>query len=127
MVAVWPIIDSGIFNFLRNMGDSVGISWMNTVAQRHLQTHRSELVHSFNSANALFRREYAVHAVDDTTRGATAGHPAGPCTHQHGAEQPGADYAYVDDFHELAHVAFFCILFAFLLKKPKPGGTPAAG
>jgi DHA2 family multidrug resistance protein len=48
---------SGIFNFLRNIGGSVGISAANTIAQRHMQTHRNENVHWLSGSNWLFRRE----------------------------------------------------------------------
>src|ERR1700761_6394763 len=48
---------SGIFNFLRNIGGSVGISAANTIAQRHMQTHRNENVHWLSGSNWLMRRE----------------------------------------------------------------------
>jgi hypothetical protein len=37
---------SGLYNLLRNIGGSVGISVANTITQRHLQTHRNENVAS---------------------------------------------------------------------------------
>lgn len=40
-----------------NIGGSVGISAANTIAQRHMQTHRNENVHWLSGSNWLFRRE----------------------------------------------------------------------
>jgi DHA2 family multidrug resistance protein len=48
---------SGIFNFLRNIGGSVGISAANTIAQRHLQSHRNENSHWLSGANWVVQRE----------------------------------------------------------------------
>ena len=48
---------SGIYNFVRNIGGSVGISAANTIVQRHLQTHRSESVQWFSGASWLMRRQ----------------------------------------------------------------------
>lgn len=42
---------SGLFNFIRNVGGSFGISAANTIAQRHLQTHRNDLVHWLSGAS----------------------------------------------------------------------------
>src|SRR5579864_2709057 len=39
---------SGLYNLLRNIGGSIGISVVNTIVARHEQLHRSELVHSLN-------------------------------------------------------------------------------
>jgi MFS transporter, DHA2 family, multidrug resistance protein len=47
---------SGIFNFLRNIGGSVGISAANTIAQRQMQAHRNENVHCLSGSNWLFRQ-----------------------------------------------------------------------
>ncbi len=119
---------SGIFNFLRNVGGSVGISWMNTVAQRHLQTHRNELVHNFSPANPLFRREITQYtqlmAQHVGPRLALLRAYALSSTRLNSQAQI---YAYMDDFRYLAYVAFLCVPFAFLLAKPKKGGSPAAG
>lgn len=119
---------SGIFNFLRNVGGSVGISWMNTIAQRHLQSYRFSLLHSFTAANPLFQRE-----INAYTR-MMALH-VGPrlallrayALVDRGLNMQSQVAAYVDDFRYLAFVAFCCAPLAFLLKRPKPGAAQAAG
>lgn len=119
---------SGIFNFLRNVGGSVGISWMNTIAQRHLQTYRFSLLHSFTPANPLFRREInqytqmmAVHV------GPRLAMLRAYALADRGLSSQAQLGAYVDDFRYLAFVAFCCAPLAFLLKRPKPDAAQAAG
>lgn len=48
---------SGIYNLIRNVGGSIGISAANTIAQRHLQTHRNDLVHDLSNASWILRRQ----------------------------------------------------------------------
>ncbi|WP_419804714.1 DHA2 family efflux MFS transporter permease subunit [Terriglobus sp.] len=119
---------SGIFNFLRNVGGSVGISWMNTIAQRHQQTYRFSLLHSFTPANPLFQRELNAY----TQMMAQHVGPRLAMLRAYGLIDRGLNNqaqiaAYVDDFRYLAFVAFCCAPLAFLLKRPKPGAAQAAG
>jgi hypothetical protein len=48
----WIVMAQRDFGFGR-----VGISAANTIAQRHMQTHRNENVHWLSGSNWLFRRE----------------------------------------------------------------------
>src|SRR5579864_4389806 len=43
---------SGLYNLLRNVGGSIGISLVNTIVARHEQLHRSEMVHSLDPGRA---------------------------------------------------------------------------
>ncbi len=120
-------IGSGMFNFLRNVGGSVGISAANTISQRHAQTHRNEMVHWFSGASSLYQRT-------QTLRTQMMAHHAGPhvatlrallltnLTFQNQAQL----WAYVDVFRYMVPVLAICIPGAFLLKKPKPGAGGAA-
>ncbi len=47
---------SSLYNFLRNVGGSVGISAANTISQRHAQAHRFEMVHWFSGANWIYQK-----------------------------------------------------------------------
>src|SRR4051812_2541901 len=42
---------SGLFNLMRNVGGSVGISVVNTILARHEQLHRTELLHNLSATN----------------------------------------------------------------------------
>jgi hypothetical protein len=48
---------SGLFNLLRNIGGSIGIAAANTIAARHLQTHRGELTRSLTGASVQLQRQ----------------------------------------------------------------------
>ncbi len=118
---------SGIFNFLRNIGGGIGISWVNTIAQRHLQTHRNDLAHSFSGSSFLFQRQI-------TTLTTMMSMHAGPrramlrafALTSTSLNNQAQVYAYVDDFRYLALLSFLCVPLCFFLKKAKKG-TQAAG
>jgi DHA2 family multidrug resistance protein len=118
---------SGIFNFLRNIGGSVGISLANTVAQRHLQTHRNEELHWLSGASWILRRELTrltqrmllhagphvsnMRAISLTNRALNA---------------QAQVYAYVDVLRYFGFLALCCVPLAFLLKKPQPDAQGGA-
>ncbi len=118
---------SGIFNFLRNVGGSFGISAANTIAQRHLQTHRNDNVHWLSGASWVFRRQIRLLTQQMQVH-------AGPrvsmlrafALTQQALNNQAQLWAYVDDFRYLALLCALCIPISFFLKKPKPG-TKGAG
>ncbi len=121
-------IGSGMFNFLRNVGGSVGISAANTISQRHAQSRRNDFVHWFSGANPLYQRTL-------TLRTQMMVHHAGPrvaslrallLTNRTLTNQAQL-WAYVDVFRYMVPILAICIPGAFLLKKPKPdaGGGAA--
>lgn len=111
---------SGIFNFLRNIGGSVGISAANTIAQRHLQTHRNQDVHWLSGASWILRRQ-----LEMLTRAMQL--HAGPhkamlrafAITEKALDNQAQLWAYVDDFRYMAAMCALCIPLAFLLKKAK--------
>ena len=117
---------SGIFNFLRNVGGSVGISAANTIAQRHLQTHRNDNIHWLSGASWLLRKQLQMLSAVMTQH-------AGPRTAMLRAisltnaslNNEAQLWAYVDVFRYLALLCALCIPIAFFLKKPKPGAKGA--
>ena len=118
---------SGMFNFLRNIGGSVGISAANTIAQRHLQTHRNDSVHWLSGASWVFRRQLNELTMQMRLH-------AGPrramlrafSLTQSSLDHQAQLWAYVDDFRYLALLCALCIPVAFLFKKPAPGAKGAA-
>ncbi len=121
-------IGSGMFNFLRNVGGSVGISAANTISQRHAQSHRNEQVHWLSGANPLYQRTLMM-------RTQMMVHHAGPrvaalralLLTNRGLDSQSQLWAYVDVFRYMALVLAICVPGAFLLKKPKPGAQADAG
>jgi DHA2 family multidrug resistance protein len=120
---------SGIFNFLRNIGGSVGISAANTIAQRHLQTHRNDGVHWLSGASWLLRKQ-----IMQLTLAMHSHAPVGPVRAMLRAyamtntalNSQAQVYAYVDVLRDFALLAFLSVPFCFLLAKPKPGAEAGA-
>jgi DHA2 family multidrug resistance protein len=118
---------SGIFNFLRNIGGSIGISAVNTISQRHLQTHRNENVHWLSGASWILRRQIGLLTERMQMH-------AGPRVStlrafsltQKAIDQQSQLWAYVDDFRYLVLVCVACVPLAFLLKKPSKDAKGAA-
>ena len=110
---------SGLYNLLRNIGGSIGISVVNTIVARHEQLHRSELVHSLDPARP---------SVNGTIQGlqsylkAQGASSVDALHHAYGLLAQGVNaqarlWSYVDDFRYMALVCFGCIPIVFLLKK----------
>src|SRR5438270_133597 len=110
---------SGLYNLLRNIGGSIGISVVNTIVARHEQLHRSELVHSLNPGRV---------EVQGTIRGMQgylSAQGASPTQALHRAYGLLAQdvnvqarmWSYVDDFRYMALVCFGCMPIVFALKK----------
>ena len=118
---------SGIFNFLRNVGGSIGISAANTIAQRHLQTHRNDSVHWLSGASWLFRKQLtllmqrmSLHASPHTStlRAYSLTNTA--------LNAQAQVYAYVDVLRYFGILCLCCVPLSFLLKKPSPGAQGGA-
>ncbi len=119
---------SGLYNLLRNVGGSVGISLVNTMVSRRQQVHRAELSRymssspTFDSALDFFRGGLGRHSDPQiATSRAYA-------LIDRGLNQQAVIYSYVDDLRYIALVCLFCIPIVLLLKrvKPKAGAASAA-
>ena len=119
---------SGIFNFLRNVGGSIGISAANTIAQRHLQSHRNSLVRNYTGASWLLRRQLSLLGQRLSGHAGFAGHTAvlrGLSLTSTSLNAQAQVYAYVDVLRYFGFLCLICVPFAFLLKRSdpsKPGG-----
>ena len=120
---------SGIFNFLRNIGGSIGISAANTIAERHAQAHRNDIVHSFTGASWLLRRNIqgllarlSLHVGPGSHLNTLRAYSITSSTLSSQAQL----YAYVDVLRYFAYLSFLCVPLSFMLAKPKPGAQGAA-
>lgn len=119
---------SALFNFLRNIGGSVGISLANTVIQRHAQTHRSEIGRAVTSANPNLHQQ-----IQGLARLMSA--HAGPPEALKRAwkvtdlalDAQAHLWSNVDCLRYFATLCAVCAPLAFILRKPKPGKRAAAG
>jgi DHA2 family multidrug resistance protein len=113
---------SGLINLARNVGGSVGISFVTTMLARREQFHRVQLSAHLNPANPR---------VQQMLRGASgalrAGSGSGATRQAYGLlqrmlERQSTMLSYIDNFHMLAIVSMCMIPFVFLIRKPRRRG-----
>lgn len=110
---------SGLYNLIRNVGGSIGISVVNTLVVRRQQLHRDEMIR-YISPRAPLRQAY------ETLHGLMSAH-AGPhlamqrsyALIQQKLDEQATVYSYVDDLRYMALVCLLCIPIVFLLKQAK--------
>ncbi|PSH03138.1 MAG: EmrB/QacA family drug resistance transporter [Acidobacteria bacterium] len=117
---------AGLFNLMRNVGGSIGISLVSTIIARHEQLHRVELSKHITFASNAFRKILNGATAISATRGGS----------QFKAyaiidvilRQQARLRAYVDDFQYIAAICFLCVPIVFLLRKAiaKKGAVSAA-
>jgi len=119
---------SGLFNLLRNVGGSVGISVVNTLISRRQQIHRAELSRYItNSAPFDSALNFYKGAVQPYTDPQIATGRAYALIDR-SLNQQSVIYSYVDDLRYISVVCLLCIPVVMMLKKakPKPGAVAAA-
>ncbi len=120
---------SGISNFIRNLGGSVGISMLTTFLARQSQVHQTNLIAHATTANPQFNQMVHGSAANMAKSG------SGPALALQQAynqvmgliEQQAALLSYVNAFWWAALIVACLVPLPFLLKKPKPGEAPEAG
>jgi MFS transporter, DHA2 family, multidrug resistance protein len=118
---------TSIFNLMRNLGASIGISIVETVQYRKQQIHTSILGAHVDPANPLTQRTFQGLRAYFLSRGSD---PAS-ATHQANAalfalvERQAAMLSYNDVFLFLAIMFMLMIPFLFWMTKPKKRGRPA--
>jgi DHA2 family multidrug resistance protein len=119
---------SGLYNLMRNVGGSIGISLVNTIISRHTQSHRADLAHNI-SHNPVFQ-----HSLDAYRSLMSAHVASNTATHrayamvQNSLDQQATIFSYVDDLRYMALVCVCCMPIVFLVQKVKPkAGGAAAG
>jgi DHA2 family multidrug resistance protein len=119
---------TGIFNMLRNIGGSIGISMATTALIRRAALHQNEIGANLAPSNMVLQQNARALA-------GYLGHQIGPAAGRPGAmglmygmmERQSALMAYVDVFRWTALLAFFCAAAAWLFKKPTKHAAPPPG
>jgi len=117
---------SGLFNLMRNVGGSIGISIATTLLTRRSAVHQNEIINQVPQSGQAFQN--SVHA----TQGALT-HHFGPSNTLHPAQaslygqlgRQALNWAFVDVFRWLSLLCFFCVVVVWFFKKVKPGKGPA--
>jgi DHA2 family multidrug resistance protein len=119
---------SGLYNLLRNIGGSIGISLVNTIVARHEQVHRNELAHSLDPGRVGVQGAMQGMQQYLSARGAsstTALQQAYGLINQ-ALNGQARLWSYVDDFRYMALVCFGCVPIVFALKKAVRKGPAGA-
>lgn len=120
---------TGLYNLLRNVGGSVGISVVNTIVARHEQLHRTELVHSLQTGSTLVSNQLSAlqHVLTTTNAAGPALATSGALKILEGTLTAQARlWSYVDDFRYMALVCFGCVPLVLLFKRARRRGAIAA-
>ena len=116
---------SGIFNLVRNIGGSVGISVAQTLLTRRSDVHQNEILNSVPSSSLLF--EQRVRSMTSYLGHQTNPANAVGATQSQLYQQLGGQallWAFVDVFRWLALVCFAGVGIVWMFKKVKPGKAP---
>ena len=122
---------SGLFNLMRNVGGSIGISVAQTLLTRRSAAHQSEIINSVPMSGQQYQE--AIRAAQQSLSGYFGGanvggtHGGGPASallYQQLGRQ-AALWSFVDVFRWLSLLCVSCVVFVWFLKKVKPGKGPA--
>jgi DHA2 family multidrug resistance protein len=117
---------SGLFNLMRNVGGSIGISVAQTLLTRRSAVHQNEIINSVPLTGQQFQN--SIIATQQALSGyygkANAMLPAQTTLYQQLGRQ-AANWAFVDVFRWLSLLCFFCVGIVWCFKKVKPGKAPA--
>ncbi len=120
---------SGLSNFSRNLGGSVGISLLTTFLARQNQVHQTALVANATASNPQFR------SVVNGTAATMAHSGSGPALALQQAynqvmstiEQQASLMSYVNAFWIVSVIVACLVPLPFLMKRPKAGAAEPAG
>jgi DHA2 family multidrug resistance protein len=115
---------SGIVNFMRNIGSSVGTSLVTTLLARRSQYHQEILVSHFRAGTPQLRgavlgltQQLASSGLEEHTAQRTA-----YASLYRAVQGQASALSYIDTFMVLSVMSTVMIFLAFLLKKNDPGG-----
>jgi DHA2 family multidrug resistance protein len=117
---------SGVFNLMRNVGGSIGISVAQTLLTRRARVHQNEILNSVPQTGAQFQNSLAgaEHALANTFGPANATAPALGTIYQQLGRQASL-WSFVDVFRWLSLLCFICVCVVWTFRKVKPGKGPA--
>ena len=116
---------SGVFNLMRNIGGSIGISVAQTLLTRRTSQHQSELTNYVPTSGLAFQN--ALKSAEQSLTGYFGRANATPAAQANLYRQLGLqaqDWAFIDVFRWLAVLCGACVAFVWLLRKVKPGNAP---
>jgi len=118
---------TGLFNLLRNLGGSVGISLVETMIARRQQVYRAELSRNVGRRHPLEQAYHLYHGLVLPWSGSHQAMLRAYALINNGLNQQATLYSYVFDLRYMAVICVVCVPIVFLLKKAKakPGAMGA--
>jgi MFS transporter, DHA2 family, multidrug resistance protein len=118
---------SGLYNLMRNIGGSVGISVVQTILVRHQQLHQTELVRHLTPTSPNYQQSlsYFTGLFSQYADRVTAQQQAVGQVGQ-ALSQQAMLWSYVDDFRYMALACVCCVPIVWMLKRVKARGGAAA-
>ena len=117
---------SGIFNLMRNVGGSIGISVAQTLLTRRSAVHQNEIINYVPVTGAQFQQSlHATQRALGSTVGPANSLTAAQSTLYQQLSRQASEWAFVDVFRWLSLLCFFAVGIVWTLKKVKPGKAPA--
>jgi DHA2 family multidrug resistance protein len=117
---------SGLFNLMRNIGGSIGISIAQTLLTRRSAVHQNQIVNSIPLSGQQFQN--SVNSLRQSLGGyfgpTNSLDPAQARLYQELGRQASV-WAFVDVFRWLSLLCFACVGVVWFLRKVKPGKAPA--
>jgi MFS transporter, DHA2 family, multidrug resistance protein len=114
---------AGLINFMRNIGSSVGTSFVTTILARRSQYHQEILINYTTPGNPNFQNSVSRLAqhLALSGLGAQEAHKQAYARIYQFVQVQAATLAYVDTFKVLAVASAIMFLLAFTLKRNEPG------
>jgi DHA2 family multidrug resistance protein len=116
---------SGLFNLMRNVGGSIGISLASTLLVRRSAAHQNFMTNSLPRTGQNLQNGIAAatHALSGFFGPHNAAHPAQAMIYRQ-LQRQALNWAFVDLFRWLSLLSFGCIIVVWFFKKVKPGRGP---
>jgi MFS transporter, DHA2 family, multidrug resistance protein len=117
---------SGLFNLMRNVGGSVGISLATTLLTRRADVHQNEIVNYVPQTGIAFQNSVqgSQHFLNNSFGPGNAAAAAQGSLYGQLLKQ-ASTWAFVDVFRWLSLLSFGCVIVVWFFKKVKPGRGPA--
>jgi MFS transporter, DHA2 family, multidrug resistance protein len=115
---------SGLMNLARNIGGSVGISFVTTMLDRRSQAHMDYLSHNLSAGNPALRSMLhgATKAMQAHGASAAFASKQAYALIQATVQRQASMLSYIDNFQILGIAILALVPLVFLVKKGKPGG-----
>jgi DHA2 family multidrug resistance protein len=114
---------SGVFNLMRNLGGSLGISFLITFLARHAQANQATLVSHLTSWDLAYQHRFPeIQNFFNTHLGSIEAHRQAQRFVYDTLLKQSQLLSFVESFRMLVVISLICIVAAFLLKRVKSRG-----